>query len=42
MKDLIKKIYMDTGSAVEYELEKARLEKEVGYLQGLLKKVKLK
>ena len=42
VKDLIKKTYMETGSAVEYELEKARLEKEVGYLQGLLKKAKLK
>ena len=31
---------METGSAVEYELEKAQLEKEVGYLQGILKKVK--
>ena len=40
VKDLIKKTYMETGSAVEYELEKARLEKEVGYLQGILKKVK--
>ena len=42
VKDLIKKTYMEIGPAVEYELEKARLEKEVGYLQGLLKKVKLK
>ena len=42
VKDLIKKTNVETGSAVEYELEKARLEKEVGYLQGLLKKVKLK
>ena len=42
VKDLIKKTNVETGSAVEYELEKARLEKEVGCLQGLLKKVKLK
>ena len=42
MKVLTKKFYMETGPAVEYELEMARLEKEVGYLQGPLKKVKLK
>ena len=40
VKDLMKKTNVETGSAVEYELEMARLEKEVGYLQGLLKKVK--
>ena len=36
---------METGSAVErneLETERARLEKEVGELQGLLEKVKLK
>ena len=42
VKDLIKKTNVETGSAVEFELEKAWLEKEVGYLQGILKKVKLK
>ena len=36
VKDLTKKFYVETGSAVEYELEMARLEKEVGYLQGIL------
>ena len=40
VKDLMKKTNVETGSAVEHELEMARLEKEVGYLQGLLKKVK--
>ena len=40
VKDLMKKTNVETGSAVKYELEMARLEKEVGYLQGLLKKVK--
>ena len=45
VKDLIKKTSMKTGSAVErneLETERARLEKEVGELQGLLEKVKLK
>ena len=42
MKDLIKKTNVETESAVEFELEMARLEKEVEYLLGLLKKVKLK
>ena len=36
MKYLIKKTNVETESAVEFELEMARLEKEVGYLQGLL------
>ena len=36
VKDLIKKTNVETESAVEFELEMARLEKEVGYLQGIL------
>ena len=45
VKDVIKKTNMETGSAVErneLETERAKLEKEVGELQGLLEKVKLK
>ena len=42
VKDLIKKTYVETGSAVEFELEMAWLKKEVGNLQGILEKVKLK
>ena len=45
VKDVIKKTYVETGSGVERnELEtvRAKLEKEVGELQGLLEKVKLK
>ena len=45
VKDVTKKTNVEIGSAVErYELEteRARLEKEVGELQGLLEKVKLK
>ena len=45
VKDVAKKTNVEIGSAVErYELEseRARLEKEVGELQGLLEKVKLK
>ena len=44
-KDVTKKTNMETGSAVErneLETERARLEKEVGELQGLREKVKLK
>ena len=45
VKDVTKKANMETGSAVErneLETERARLEKEVGELQGLREKVKLK
>ena len=35
MKDLIKKTNVETESAVEFELEMARLEKEVGGWRGL-------
>ena len=45
VKDVIKKTYVETGSGVErneLETERAKLEKEVGELQGLLEKVKLK